>query len=100
MRRLPLRVPVGSLWYKVKQVSRKDPVMRSRETPTFGFCDDDACVLFIARELSLQMKWATLIHEWVHAVGGQRKEFESNDLVDDMSDMILGLMKHLFEEMG
>jgi len=101
MKQLPNRVPVGALRYQVKQVSQKDPIMRSRDTPTFGFCDDEACILYIAKELSPQMKWATLAHEWVHAQATGYKQLditEGEDTVETMSREILRLFRYLTKE--
>ena len=104
MRRLPYRVPVKGTWYKVKQVPTNDPVMRSRDTPTYGFCDDNACILYISKELSLQMKWATLFHEWTHAIAAGSKDIDIADnnenAVEYVSGEMLKLFRYLDKTMG
>lgn len=93
---LPRKVPVKGGWYAVKIVPRENPYLLD----CIGRCVDELQTIFILKTLTLEWKWATLFHEWTHAIAYGNTDLniasaDSEDAVEHISSQLLLLFKHL-----
>jgi hypothetical protein len=85
-------IPARGVLYEV--IVTNDPEILPRDSD--GYIDPDKEYIAVSSNLKLQIAWATLIHEWVHAqIRHHKKEYEDDVLVDDIAVGIVELLKFI-----
>ena len=91
---LPRKVPVKAGWYDVRQVPRTDPHLLD----CVGRCVDEESAIYILKTMSLQQKWATLVHEWTHGIADGHHDLNictSEDAAEHIAQNVFALIKWL-----
>ena len=87
------------VWFQVKVIADSDPILADkRGQPLMGHCTNASCTIWIADSLAIQMKWATLIHEWVHLIGDGFDEIDicrGESGVEYVAGEVLKLFRHI-----
>lgn len=84
--KIPTKLKIGALWYKVVQV---DPSQIDVDSFHTGDCDDHTQTIRISKIVSQEMKEVTLIHEILHSIDMQL----DHDLVELLSQALYQVLK-------
>jgi len=93
---LPKRLPVKGSFYRVKEVPRHDPHL----IDCVGRYVTEECCLYVMETMAPLQKWATLFHEWTHAItdGHPQLDISNNEsAVEHVASNLMPLIKFIIE---
>lgn len=83
------------MWYQVKEVSHNEGHL----IDCVGRCVDQEATLYILDTLTNRQKWATLFHEWSHAITDGYTELnlceEDGSATQHLADNLMPLVQFL-----
>jgi hypothetical protein len=92
--RLPTKVPVKGWWFRVVLVPITDPHLLD----CVGRCVEQEATIYVLNSLPNELRWATLFHEWAHAVGANHSfTIESEDGAEHLASNLLRLFEYLIK---